>query len=405
MMFLEKNSRRYSFVLWLLSTVLLFGCGSGVKTENGLVTIDIAKSYPEKELILQDLFDIEYLPLETTDEFVTAGNVAYVGDDCIWLGSYRTGDFQLLNREGKYIRTINRKGQSGEEYLFYSGMTFDPLAKELYVSDSRKVVVFDEEGNFKRSFQTPLQDDSYIYWMNDFNPEYLLCYMESRVPVNTEEQEQINVSALGFILVSKKDGSIRKINIPFERYASPNIVFEETYTSILNYTQIPFQDQWILTEISSDTTYLLSQDYQLKPFIVRTPTAPEMNPEVYLYAGVMTDRYYFLQTVDKAYNRETKVGFETREILYDKEEKAVYEYVVYNNDFTDERPLNLVRQFPNTLLPVNKGDVAYVSKIDAPDLVDAYKEGKLREGSRLEEIASTLDEEDNPVILIAKYKK
>lgn len=203
--------------------------------------------------------------------------------------------------------------------------------------------------------------------------------------------------------MSKKDGAIRNINIPFERYVSPNIVFEESYSSILNYTQIPFGDQWILTEISSDTTYLLSQDYQLKPFIVRTPTASEMNPEVYLYAGVMTDRYYFLQTVDKAYNRETKVGFQTRELLYDTEEESVYEYVVYNDDFTDERPLNLVRQFPNMLLPVNKGDVAYVSKIDAPDLVEAYNDGKLR--GPLKDIASKIDEEDNPVLMIAKYKK
>ena len=55
------------------------------------------------------------------------------------------------------------------------------------------------------------------------------------------------------------------------------------------------------------------------------------------------------------------------------------------------------------LLPVNNGEVAYVSKIDAPDLVEALNDGKLR--GPLKEIASDLDEEDNPVILIAKYKR
>ena len=391
--------------IWILVALFLFGCGNGKQKESdGLITVDVSKSYPKKELILQDLFDIEYLPLETTDKFVTAGNVVYFGDNCMWIGNYRSGDLQLVSREGKHIRTINRKGQSGEEYVFYNALAYDPLTKEIYISDSQggKVIVFDEEGNFKRSFKTA--QNSYIDWIDNFNSENLLCWMKASVVLgNTNPTFQVNMSDMGFKLMSKKDGAIRNINIPFERYVSPDIVFEESYSSILNYTQIPFGDQWILTEISSDTTYLLSQDYQLKPFIVRTPTASEMNPEVYLYAGVMTDRYYFLQTVDKAYNRETKVGFQTRELLYDTEEKSVYEYVVYNDDFTDERPLNLVRQFPNMLLPVNKGDVAYVSKIDAPDLVEAYNDGKLR--GPLKDIASKIDEEDNPVILIAKYKR
>ena len=43
-------------------------------------------------------------------------------------------------------------------------------------------------------------------------------------------------------------------------------------------------------------------------------------------------------------------------------------------------------------------------KLEAADLVEAYEDGKLKDGP-LKEIASTLDEEDNPIIMIAKYKK
>jgi len=35
-----------------------------------LVTINVNKDYPEKELILQDIMDVEYIALETTDEFM-----------------------------------------------------------------------------------------------------------------------------------------------------------------------------------------------------------------------------------------------------------------------------------------------------------------------------------------------
>ena len=100
--------------IWILVALFLFGCGNGKQKESdGLITVDVSKSYPKKELILQDLFDIEYLPLETTDEFVTAGDVVYFGNNCMWIGNYRSGDLQLVSREGKHIRTINRKGQSG----------------------------------------------------------------------------------------------------------------------------------------------------------------------------------------------------------------------------------------------------------------------------------------------------
>ena len=75
--------KKYPFVLWLLSMVLFFGCESGVKTENGLITVDVSKSYPKKELILQDLFDIEYIPLKTTDEFLTSGVPVALTEDVL----------------------------------------------------------------------------------------------------------------------------------------------------------------------------------------------------------------------------------------------------------------------------------------------------------------------------------
>ena len=40
---------------------------------------------------------------------------------------------------------------------------------------------------------------------------------------------------------------------------------------------------------------------------------------------------------------------------------------------------------------------------EAPDLVDAYKNGNLK--GKLKEIAASLDEESNPVLMIAKYKQ
>lgn len=50
---------------------------------------------------------------------------------------------------------------------------------------------------------------------------------------------------------------------------------------------------------------------------------------------------------------------------------------------------------------INK-EVSFVYKLEAPDLVEAYEGGELK--GQLKEIAARLNEESNPVLMIAKYK-
>ena len=57
-------------ILVLLFPLLLSACQNSNPKVGDVITVDVTKSYPEKELILQDLFDIEYVPLETRDGFV-----------------------------------------------------------------------------------------------------------------------------------------------------------------------------------------------------------------------------------------------------------------------------------------------------------------------------------------------
>ena len=73
---------------WIItiSAILLFalaGCGKDKQSTNELITVDVTKNYPEKELTLQDFMDVEYIPLETNDEFVTQGKVMAIGAEVI----------------------------------------------------------------------------------------------------------------------------------------------------------------------------------------------------------------------------------------------------------------------------------------------------------------------------------
>jgi hypothetical protein len=44
-----------------------------------------------------------------------------------------------------------------------------------------------------------------------------------------------------------------------------------------------------------------------------------------------------------------------------------------------------------------------MKKLEADELIEAYEKGQLK--GKLKEIAAGLDEDSNPVIMLAKYKK
>ena len=66
-----------STTIFFLSILLITaGCKRQNQTADELITVDVTKnSFPKKELVLQDFMDVEYIPLETNDEFVNQGFV------------------------------------------------------------------------------------------------------------------------------------------------------------------------------------------------------------------------------------------------------------------------------------------------------------------------------------------
>ena len=108
---------------WIITipAILLFalaGCGKDKQSTNELITVDVTVSYPKKELILQDFMDVEYIPLETKDDFICQGLVLAIGKDIILARNrIRDGDIFIYDRKtGKGLKKINREGQTGAVY-------------------------------------------------------------------------------------------------------------------------------------------------------------------------------------------------------------------------------------------------------------------------------------------------
>ena len=393
----------------ILSAATLFvSCGNkdSARTEN-LLTVDVLESYPKKEFILQDLFDIEYIPLETKDEFITYGNLQDIDNENLLIRRGKNeGDIYFTDRKGRYLKTINRRGQGNEEYISSNEMFFDKENQELYVNDAAasRIQVYDLDGNYKRTLKSPAE--TYFKWIGNMDDQNIIVYCEAALDPD-EQGYEMGKRKKGFKLVNKQDGTITSIPTPFKVWKSSSIIRETTqgrvYYAIQNKSMTPNQGSWIIDEISSDPIYSISSQNGQRPIIIRKPPIQDMDTEVYLYLGVQTDRYCFMQTVDNRFDFEKNTGFVTTELVYDKSEREIYEYLAHNNDLVDGNPMNLVNQIIYNLRVFNKNDIAFTARLHASDLIEAYKENKLR--GQLKEIAATLGEEDNPVIMVAKYKK
>ena len=364
---------------------------------NNLITIDVTKNYSSgKELILQDFMDVEYIVLETNNDFLNQGFVQAIGKEIILVRNrIPDGDVFIYNKAGKGIRKFNRRGQGPEEYTNIHGITLDEDNGEMFVNDfmASKIVVYDLFGKYKRSFRHK-EGVRYLNVYN-FDKDKLICF-ENSFDINNEPKNRQQ-----FTVISKKDGSIiNEIQIPFEKKKSTvvrNTAIGSGFNATSQYPIIHYRDQLFITELSSDTVFRILPDLSLIPFIVRTPSIQVMRePEIFLFPTILTDRYYFMQTVKKEFNFVTNEGFPIKDFAYDSQDKTIFVYAVYNGDYSVKKTVKMI---PNTI----NQEIAFFQTIEAFELVESNKKGELK--GKLKEVASRLDEEDNPVIMLVKNKK
>lgn len=203
----------------LMLAAALTGCSGNKPAREDFLRVDVKANYPEKELILQDFMDVEYIPLATTDEFITRGIVKAIGKEML-LTVNQGNDGDIFDRSGNAIRKINRRGQSGEEYSGTSAIILDEDNQEIYISDfpARKIKVYDLYGNFHRSF--PFADTGYYYFLANYDRDHLIAYKGYSPQMENEQSCHL--------LISKQDGSVvREIQIPIKQVITPVAIKDE----------------------------------------------------------------------------------------------------------------------------------------------------------------------------------
>lgn len=388
---MKRKSKIEMFVLFLVIGLGMVGCKQ-VNTTETLVSIDVNVNYPEKDLILQDFMDVEYIPLESTDKFVTQGDIMAIGKELILAKNYTNdGNIYVFDRKtGKGLRIINRLGQGNEEYAFINGIVLDEENKEMFVNCTpmKKILVYDLFGNFKRSFKH-MEGSEYLEVQN-YDKDNLLRYDMSVYYKDGKKNE----SEFYHAVISKQDGHVvQGISIPFSVVKTPFIRKGDAVVATSVRSITPSKNNWLLVETSSDTVYCYSKDNTMNPFLVKKSS---VDPEIFLTVGVVCDQYYFIQTVKKVFDFEKGRGFPTTDLVYDRKEEAVFKALVLNADYVNRQKVNMTSHIGNS-------EIATFQNLAAYQLVEAYKKNELK--GELKKIAASLDEESNPVVMLIKYKE
>ena len=376
--------------LLLITVLAITGCGEH-KQSDTIITVNVTENYPKKELILQDFMDVEYIALETTDEFLCDGTILAVGQEFIFVKnrSSNSGDIFIFDRNGNALRKINRKGRGAGEYLQVVGIILDEVNGEFFVNDGLHTMsVYDFWGNFKRNFAQNVGFNGFAY---NFDTKSLIC-SDGRFFAGTITQK-IPL----FTILSKQDGTVvKEIDIPLEQKKKAQIDIVDNEGNIRgvspmdDYPIIPYRDSWILTEPSSDTVFRYFPNHSMIPIMVRTPSVHSMNPEVFLFPSILTDHYYFMRTQKREMNGKVVP------LVYDRQEKAIYEYRVFNDDYSPKEPVYMAKK-------TISHEIAFCQTLGADKLVEAYTKGALK--GKLKEITAELQEDSNPIIMLVKYKK
>lgn len=392
-------------VILAIFLIIATGCGgnkksnssnnntSTVATQDTFITVDVSKKYPLKELILQDIMDVEYIPLESTDEFLCQGVVQAIGKEIILVKNViNDGDIFIFDKNGKGLRKFNRKGQGSEEYIFNLSVFLDEDKGEIYVDEViRNVLVYDLYGNFLRNIHRDK-----VKWINasNYNSDFLIARESPSAQKGKDTDNQL------FVLISKQNGNVVKdFRIYFEKKIEWGITNHAGNTGAAPrpYPIIPYHDGWLLMEPSSDTIFRISQDYSLSPFMARTPSIQSMKPAVFLLPCIFTDRYHFMETITMEANLLRNEGFPKTQLVYDKKENSLFEYTMLNNDFPEKGPVNF------TMQETTNSEIAFWQKMEPHELIEAYAKGQLK--GKLKDIAAELQEDSNPVIMLVKYRK
>ena len=373
-------------------------CTTQQKENSGpLPVVDFEKEYPGKNLLVSEHADVEYVRLETSDEVLLDGIASIylsVTDRYIVTNNMREGRIFVFNRQGKHLHNFMKKGNSGEEFVYAKVVRVDDKAEEIFVLDTRnKVLVYTLDGKFKRVLDIPKDMMADDLW--NYDDEWLLSY-----DMYNLDRGDLPCSEQPFFLLSKKDGSVKRVEVNAKDRIGPRIYFEQDGKRAVMSVSFNYiyknGDEFVLGELGNDTVFMLKKG-EVSPLLVRTPGSKDKDVRSMMCAPLKLGDYIGVAEAPKSLSLgNTK--FATKDVFLNLKtgEKCI---LGLKDDVNFVEPTGI--RHSNERVEAPKNHILWMPNTDR--LFQWKEEGKLK--GKLAEMVEEMTEDDNPVLIIYKFRE
>lgn len=384
----------------LLLTLFVISCQNTVKKDgNRVVTFDI-KELPEITSVkLSDLgfVDIEYIPLETTENCV----ISTIQEIKVGKGYFLIIDYNKIYKflnDGSFVAKIGTEGRGPDEFMNAHDVEIDEDNHDIYLVSAwqKKFNVYSEQGEFIRSFHCPQSTTSF-----QITEDGILCY-NSNIMGNM---------VISFNLIDTLGRTIKNFS---NKYIWNRVQTSAILNEILFYR---FDNQLFKKEIYTDTIYLFDNKV-FKPHLIiehgekllTTAARSKYNPE-YLFEKYITQDYLF-EFGDYLYYEfmyDFKIGGQNivRGLIGSKLDNSQVlidagEGLINDLDGGPNIQLKTIKDNNTLIFWISSLELKKIIKSDNfKNVTPKYPEKKIK----LEKLANNLKETDNPVLIMVRLKK
>ena len=387
----------------LITLFLLAACGTREKEISGPVLFDATRDYPEKQLLLDEVADITYVPLSSeTDSALFRGTLVHVSERTVTIHDFLQGTFYLFDRSGRFLSSFNHKGQAPEDYNFLITAFVDEARGELFAIEKNRIQVYDLKGDYRRTLRLP--DGAWVYEAADGgdgsillvdNQERTAALYAGMVDANAEAYEQ------PFVRISKEDGSlISYIMVPKDFSVDLTATLQTAGISAKlmgpMHRLVSHRDGFLLTNQETDTIFLYAHD-QLEPKMIHTPAVKGMSEKSFLNGYVEAGDYLFFEKVIVKAVENRRPPVPSVYYLYDKRENQFYEQSVGMRDFEGKR----IDLTPKIIQPSRDARLGCLL-LTVDELQTANADGKL--SGELKRIVDEMPEDSNDLLMLMRFK-
>ena len=391
-------------ILFLCLMLALSACTSQPKPQKDstLPILDISKEYPEIELDIHEIADVEYIPLETTDESVMAtGWHNCISDKYIIMKDLSR--VHLFNRKGKHLFSFEHSGQGPKEYHYISELYTDFENKEIYIADPKKIQVYSFSGEWVRTVGNIPEGIRPEFTFN-YNEKYLITH---NVFHDYWNFEKLPVDLTPYYLIDKQTGEFIPLPLTVKNRISRIVhkeikdisenVAQPIVEKILINPMLANGSDILIADFGLDTLYSYKND-RLTPIAVQYPSAHSTNPPVVIAPFFYTDQFLIFKPVEIRY--DSKYALQPLDdaplMMWNRKTNEIYRIQLYDSNRPNRKLKNTMEgmqlENPNQIFIAHYAD----------KLCTDNEEGKLK--GELKEIASRLTEEDCHVVAICKLE-